>query len=159
MALIFPGKTACRICGGVIGSGDDLVGFSPFVQNEADELFFFNDEAFHRGCFESHPLSGQAAELYAFIQETYANRNLVCMVSGRRITDPDDFFSTGYLIRDPAHPLHRWNCFICCRSRLPEWKDLDEVYRGIRDALESGAVRGAGYQTLLQELGHYTGHR
>lgn len=157
MALIIPGKTECRICGGVIESGDDIVGFSPFIPNEADELFFFNDEAFHRGCFETHPLSHQAAELYAFIRETYAPRNLICRISGSQISHSDDFFTTGYLIREPAHPLHKWNCFMCCRSRLLEWEAIGEVYQGVRAALESGAVRGDGYKTLLQELDRYTG--
>ncbi|MCC5785141.1 MAG: hypothetical protein JJU33_00415 [Phycisphaerales bacterium] len=158
MALILPGLTACGICGEVIAPKDDIVGFSPFVMNEADELFLFNDAAFHRACFETHPLSDQAAELYDFIQETYAHRNMVCMISGRQITDPDDFFTTGYLIRNPTHPLHRWNCFICCRSLLSEWMELDEVCRGVRDALASGAIRGNGYQTLLQDLESHAGH-
>lgn len=51
MALIFPGKSLCPICGGIIASDDEIVATSHFVTNQADPLWRFSDAAMHKRCF------------------------------------------------------------------------------------------------------------
>ena len=51
MALIFPGKTQCSICGDVIMSEDEIVATSHFIADQNDPLWRFSDSAMHRACF------------------------------------------------------------------------------------------------------------
>lgn len=51
MALIFPGKTKCSVCGNVIMDGDDIVATSHFIGDTNDSLWRFSDSAMHRSCF------------------------------------------------------------------------------------------------------------
>lgn len=65
MALIIYGKTVCPICGNVIKEGQEVIAFSPFILNELDPLYFFNDAAFHTQCFYSYPAASKAQTVYA----------------------------------------------------------------------------------------------
>src|SRR5688572_22002034 len=67
MALVLPGMK-CPICGEELGSADDLVGFSGNIAEPDDPLSFFNDSAFHRDCFETHPLAAQAERRWTDIR-------------------------------------------------------------------------------------------
>lgn len=51
MALIFPGKTKCSICGNVIMEDDDIVATTHFIGDENDPLWQYSDSAMHRSCF------------------------------------------------------------------------------------------------------------
>jgi hypothetical protein len=64
MALIFHGKSACQLCGGVLAENDDLVAFPAFLP-AAHGLFPFSDAAFHRTCFERDPRAAGVDALYA----------------------------------------------------------------------------------------------
>jgi hypothetical protein len=51
VALIFPGKTECSICGVVLNEGDDMVATTHFIADQNDPLWRFSDSAMHRSCF------------------------------------------------------------------------------------------------------------
>ena len=51
VALIFPGKTECSLCGNVIMAGDEIVATSHFIADRNDPLWRFSDSAMHRSCF------------------------------------------------------------------------------------------------------------
>jgi hypothetical protein len=52
MALLFRGKSVCRLCGNVIGTGDKVVAFPPFLES-SHPLARYSDAAFHRHCFDA----------------------------------------------------------------------------------------------------------
>jgi len=59
MALFMVGMR-CSISGQPISSESDAVLFPPFIGNEADPLYIFNDAVVHANVFRSHPLAGKA---------------------------------------------------------------------------------------------------
>ncbi|MGH7201425.1 MAG: hypothetical protein ACREJB_12520, partial [Planctomycetaceae bacterium] len=95
MAIVIPGKTTCPICGCVIGEGDEMVAFAPFVLNEADPLILFSDAACHRRCFESHPLSGQCRAVYEEFRKRLIPTQRTCAECGEEISGPDEYFPLG----------------------------------------------------------------
>src|SRR6266849_7238339 len=108
MALFYPGLP-CSICGKPILEGQNKVMFSPFVSNEADPLFPFNDGVFHSECFQNHPLAHAAKTRYAEVRDKSKPENRRCPVCRQMITDPDDYLPIGHLTDDVSHPLYRFN--------------------------------------------------
>ena len=53
MALIFSGKTKCKLCEDVISADDDIVATSHFIADPKDSLWQYSDGAFHRRCFST----------------------------------------------------------------------------------------------------------
>ena len=51
VALIFPGKTECSLCGNVIMASDEIVATSHFIADTNDPLWRFSDSAMHHSCF------------------------------------------------------------------------------------------------------------
>ncbi|HTQ49960.1 MAG TPA: hypothetical protein VMJ12_04555 [Candidatus Acidoferrales bacterium] len=51
MALIFRGKSKCKICGEVIDQNDDIVATSHFIADRKDSLWPYSDAPFHKRCF------------------------------------------------------------------------------------------------------------
>jgi hypothetical protein len=51
MALVIRGKTTCSVCGLVLKSSHDVVGFPPVLPPD-HLLWRFSDSAMHRSCYE-----------------------------------------------------------------------------------------------------------
>jgi hypothetical protein len=51
MALFFPGRTECALCGKVVGEDDEYVGTTHFIGDESDPLSPYSDAVMHRACF------------------------------------------------------------------------------------------------------------
>ena len=51
MALIFPGRTECSLCGAVIEEGNSIVATAYFIADQNDALWRFSDSAMHKPCF------------------------------------------------------------------------------------------------------------
>lgn len=73
MALIFPGRTPCRICGQPLQSGDDVVALPAFLP-PTHELSFFSDGAFHRGCFDTDSRVERMNDLYTRYRAIWESR-------------------------------------------------------------------------------------
>ena len=73
MALIFPGKTKCPLCGRFLDECDDIVAFPAFVRFD-HELGSFSDAAFHRECFDRHPKADDVRALYARYRAIWDSR-------------------------------------------------------------------------------------
>src|SRR5437660_6137761 len=100
MAIVIDGKTKCPICGMLIRQGQEIVPFPAFVSNELDDLWFFNDAAFHSACFHAHPLAEKAVgRLNEFRKQTGAGKRF-CIVCEKEIYHPDDYFAVGHLVEE-----------------------------------------------------------
>lgn len=152
MAILIYGKTECPLCGKPIWEGQKVVAFSPFVDNELDPLWMFNDGAFHAGCFYEHPLAEEAQRRYQEIRKRHGPDNRFCVVCKREIRDPDDYFAVGHLVENVLHPLYRYNYIQAHRSCLPRWDELSHVYELLKDLKQSGAWQGQSLDELLAEL-------
>ncbi len=152
MAILIYGKTECPLCRKLIQRGQEVVTFSPFVSNELDPLWVFNDGAFHAGCFYEHPLAEEAQARYNEVRERHGPGNRFCVVCKREIRDPDDYFAVGHLVEDVFHPLYSYNYTQTHRSCLPKWAELPYVYELLEDLKQSGSWRGKSLDELLAEL-------
>lgn len=151
MALVVYGME-CLLCGRPMEEGQRLVAFPPFVGNELDPLWIFNDGAFHAACFESHPLAEKAL---ARSEEAISNGQpdkRICVVCGRRIDNPDDYLGVGHLVDDVRDPLFRYNYTQAHRSCLPQWSDLREFYELLEALKRSGDWRGPSLDRILRDL-------
>lgn len=64
MAIIFPGKSQCPICGLTINQDDRFVATSHFIADRDDPLWPFSDAAMHFDCFQTWPHRPRFVELY-----------------------------------------------------------------------------------------------
>ena len=152
MAIMVYGKTKCPLCKKPIQEGQEIVAFSPFVSNELDPLWVFNDGAFHAECFYEHPLAEETLARYKEIREHHGPGNRFCVVCKREILDPDNYFAVGYLADDVFQPLYRYNYTQAHRSCLPRWAELPYFYELLEDLRQSGTWLGKSLNELLAEL-------
>jgi len=145
MVLLIRGATVCRICNRVIEANEPAVGFPPMVANQLDPLFMFNDAAFHKSCFDRHPLRDTVERVY------WAYRSLKhrCVVCGTQITNPDDYVGTGYLTDDPTHPLYPFNYLRFHRSCAPNWPAARDFCKIMRHLINSGQWKSPGMEEFL----------
>jgi predicted nucleic acid-binding Zn ribbon protein len=151
MAILIEGMK-CSLCGKPMTKGEETISFSAFVSNEADPLVRFSDGIFHVECFRKHPSAHAVEARYAEVREKNKPENRRCVVCGKSISDPDDFFSLGYLTDEVSHPLYRLNCTHLHRSCLNRWSELTTVSALAQKQLESGAWSGEGMRWLLKIL-------
>lgn len=151
MAIIVDGMK-CPLCGKPLEEWQQIVAFSPFVNNERDPLWVFSDGAFHAQCFLNHPLAEKAQARQKEILERLGPGNRFCVVCGREITDPDDYFTVGHLTEDENHPLYRYNYTQAHRSHLNTWSEMSYVYELIEDLKHTQTWRNAALDRLLVEL-------
>lgn len=152
MAIIIKGSSVCPLCGQIIKESDEIISFPPFISDELDPLSEFSDTGFHSGCFRQHPLSENAEKCYRDILEQTRYDRRDCVVCGHKITDPDDYFTLGYLTSDPKHPLHRYNHIQFHRSCMTEWRDLTVFYNLLNKFWKAGKMRGPALKSLLDEI-------
>ena len=151
MAIFVPG-IRCSLCGRAIQSADDAVMFSPFVSNQADPLYVFNDAVVHVACFREHPLAEAARARYEEVRERTNPKNRLCFVCGEQITNPDDYLAFGHLVDDPKHPLHSLNYAQFHRSCLGSWSALSDTIRNLETLDHSGTWKGDALKRLIKEL-------
>lgn len=73
MALLFPGKTECLICGKVIEESDEYVMFPAFLK-PGHRLYTYSDGAFHKRCFDASPDKAEVERLYSRFRQIWADR-------------------------------------------------------------------------------------
>ncbi len=73
MALVFPGKTTCALCGQIIHDAMDIVAFPAFLAPR-HRLYRFADGAFHISCFANWPESQELERLYKRYREIWESR-------------------------------------------------------------------------------------
>ena len=152
MAIIIRGKTKCHFCGAVIEDGQEVSSFPHFINNELDPLSVFDDGAFHRECFNNHPLAEKAQKRYEEILQRNGPANRECVVCKKQITNPDDYFTIGHLTDNPAAPLYDYSYTQAHSSCLPDWAELRQVYKLLKDLHLSGSWRGHALESVLLEL-------
>lgn len=150
MAILIFGM-ACKICGKPMHQGQNLICFSPFVENELDALWFFTDACFHQDCFWAHPLALEADQRHRMTVSQASAKNRICIKCNKPITTPDDWIPFGRL-GDIFSELEKYNYAHVHRACLSEWGDLEVVRNSIRSSLDKGAIRGRGYNWLLNQL-------
>jgi hypothetical protein len=156
MAIVILGKTICSICGEVLRPGDDVVAFPPFIPNEADPLWIFSDAAFHSTHFHQHPLANEALRRYEEFKAMTVSSRRVCMVCGRSIDTPDEYFTFGHLTSDPSDLLYRFNYRQAHRQHLAQIPELHEIRDKLKRLQLSGVWKGSAGTWLLSEIDRAT---
>jgi len=141
MAIFVPGMP-CSLCQRPITATDDVVMFSPFVADCSDPLSVFSDAIAHTSCFVQHPLSTEATKWHDEATRQRESAARVCVVCTKPIADPDDYFGTGLLSRDPATPLFDFNHVHLHRSHAARWIRFEELRRLMDNAQASGSWQG-----------------
>lgn len=73
MALIFPGKTTCSLCGEIVRNEDDVIGFPAFIP-KTHRLHQFSEGVFHKTCFQSWEDKEEFESLYNRHQAIWESR-------------------------------------------------------------------------------------
>jgi hypothetical protein len=141
MAIFILG-TACRLCGTPMVRDDEIITFQSFVPNKLDPLYLFCDDAFHRRCFDEHPLSEKARRYADRAQEQGLPQNRACLVCGQAITEPDDYCGTGYITSDSASPAFHFNYLRFHKRHFEQWDKASEFRRAIEELMHSGQWDG-----------------
>lgn len=134
MALFLAGKSKCAICGKPVAASEERVLFPPFVANKRDPLFYLNDGVAHRACLDGDPLGAEAlrGREEALAQSVPSAR--VCVVCSTVVTDPDDYFGTGFLGANSS-ALGRFNYVHLHRSHFSGWSLAPEFRSAVAEHL------------------------
>ena len=149
MSPVILGASECGICGLPILVGDAISSFPAFVSNQADPLHFFSDRGFHQNCFEAHPLAAQARERLRALRELVGNRR--CIVCGKTIVSPDDYFSFGFLGETPES-VRKLNFLQFHRQHLRDWQGITAAQQALVDLEHSGAWQGPALRWLIEQI-------
>lgn len=71
MALLIRGKSACPLCGTVIGNDDEVVATPAFLK-ASHRLAAFSDAAFHSRCFGAAPENAEVEQLLTRFKDKLA---------------------------------------------------------------------------------------
>lgn len=118
MALIVRGMS-CALCREPLHDGREIAAMTAFIANQADELYIFNDAAFHRACLESHPLREKALKRYEDVR-AFSRAERICAHCAAPI-DPDHLLAIGHLTDDASDPLFEFNYTVLDERHLLEW--------------------------------------
>lgn len=151
MAIIVAGRTICRLCGKPLSKGEQMVAFSPFILNEVDPLFQFNDAAYHDDCFRRHPLATLCLATFDEVRDKFGPGNR-CAQCQSEILHPDECFTFGCLTSNVNSSLRKYNCVQLHRACLPKWEPLEMAYAELVKASNDGTLVGPGVRRLLAEL-------
>ncbi len=138
MVLLLRGQSACKICGQVINEEDNICGFTHFVNNTKDPLYFFSDEAFHEHCFENTANADLAVEYATMGINANNPENRICIVTGELITRMEDHFFIGYLTSDKNSLLHQFNFTHIKVSAVLQWDKRELLIRELIEYRDSG---------------------
>ncbi len=152
MALIIEGQTTCRICSKPISELGKTIAFPAFVVNEKDELFFFSDTAFHKVCFEQHPLRNVVKERFASWSKQTGPGNRICVVCDREVLHPDDYLLIHHLTSELSDPLYPYSFTHLHVSCLRDWKPRPAVVSELRRLKASGSWEGNYLDSLISTL-------
>lgn len=152
MALLIRDKTKCALCSQIIRKDEEIIGFSYFIQNEADPLSLFNDGVFHALCFRQHPLASSAEARFVEHNERVSPQNRRCFICDRPIDNPDDYLATGHLSENTTDAIYRFNYAQFHRTCLSTWSELDHLCGQIKYLQLSGKWKGPALYRLLDEL-------
>lgn len=136
LPLFLPGQTTCGICSKTIAVMDGAVGVPPFVANELDPLRPFSDAVFHQECLDAHPSGALISRLTGAYKTHLKER--VCWACRRRITDPDQWFGTGYLSSDPQDLAERFNFCQLHADCIRHWPQRPLLRTALERLSESG---------------------
>ena len=151
MAIFIPGMR-CAISGRSIEAASDAVVFPPFVANEADPIYVFNDAVVHADEFRAHYLSADAQTRLEEARRRTAPDNRRCFVCGRPILEPEDYIGVGHLVSDQSHSLFGFNYAHFHRSCLAAWRGLPGLVADLEKLDQSGAWKGDGLKRIISSV-------
>jgi hypothetical protein len=151
MALYVPGQQ-CAVCGRRVESAEAKVLFPQFTSNQADPLFKLSDAVVHAACLEQHPEVERLKMRLADFDRARSKRVKLCTVCGQQITNPDEYFTLGFLGDNES--ARGWNYSDFHHTCLPRWVELLAALQWTERAIEQGQWTKASMhwlQTALRE--------
>ena len=91
MALVFPGKSECPLCGKVIERDDVIVAFPAFLRPE-HPLWKYSDGAFHERCFNESPDREAVERVHKKFHDIWATRPRHL----KKVEDMKAWYNTAY---------------------------------------------------------------
>lgn len=102
---------------------DTLIMFPPFVANLKDPVYFFNDEAFHDACFQTHPLANRALALRELFEAATANR--LCHISQKPVSAPEGGIFIPLITSDENEELYKFDFMCFDRNNISNWNERE----------------------------------
>lgn len=151
MAIFISGMT-CPLCGQPMTDGAEVSGYPAFISNKRDPLYLFSDGVFHRRCLEAHPSASILEQRYEAWRTANRPPARICRISGKLITDPDDYLGVGFLVESPSHELYPFNWAHFSRHELKGWVHRDELRAAVERLAQSTEWEGDSLKWLLANL-------
>lgn len=141
MAFFFAGKSKCAICGRIVVASEEFMLFPAFVMNKLDPMARFNDAIVHCACLEMDDAGAKAVSCRDEALARSSPSARICAVCEKVITEPDDYFGTGYLAPEFT-PIGRFNYIHLHRSHFPKWAYHEDFQSAIEEHVSSIAWEG-----------------
>lgn len=148
MALLIRGKTICGLCSKRIGEDEEVTAIPPLTANPKDRLFRYNDSVFHARCAEENADFQTLARMMKLWERRSAGK--ISFLSGKSITDPNDFFAFPYL--GDSEQLAELNFRVFSKADLAVWPGRQNVIRILEELESSGAWSDGILSKLIAEL-------
>lgn len=140
----------CSICGNSIEAGEVPGLLPPFTSNEADPLFALSDAVVHESCLQGHLSADRLNKRLKEYDAARCRPIKLCAVCGEAISDPDEYFTLGFLA-DEA-PGAEWNYTMFHVFCLQRWNDLTAVTSWIESEVRANRWTSKYGEWLLSRL-------
>ncbi|MBX3060918.1 MAG: hypothetical protein KF770_31035 [Anaerolineae bacterium] len=152
MTIIIYGKTVCSICGKVIRPDQKAIGLPHLISNELDNLFIYNDGAYHHLCFEKVP---ENEILFSYLRDyEELTERLNAAISTGLINNPEEILSTGVLSSDPKNPLWAYNLKFYSKNTVQE-KELLTLKKLLSEEKLKGTIRGRAIDWITERIDRF----
>ncbi|WP_395373536.1 hypothetical protein [Marinicella sp. W31] len=152
MAIFIEGKSVCNLCGKTI---DDTIEFSvPSIEiiNELDHLNIFIDSTMHQHCINKDSRKKELLDLISQWIKNSGPGNRKCLVCSNEVTDPDNYFSIGYLTNNKESPLYKYNFLHFHKSHLKDWPEKNNFLSLLTNYRSKGLIKGALLDWLIEDI-------
>lgn len=152
MAIVFINITVCSLCNSELKESEKIYSFPAFAANAGDPMFEYNDQAFHLDCLKDDSQGQKAiklAEKFLFHTRT-ANR--ICVVSGNRIMNPNDYLFIPLLTSNAKEKMYDFNFLTFDRSNTKDWERRQEFLSVAKQFRDDGKWIDLGSYKYLDSL-------
>lgn len=135
---IIVGQSKCTICGNVIDNVNNAYSIPNFIPNSLDKAYWLNDGTAHKNCLKNEP---QADAIIALAEKFWfkvSPQNRTSDVTGKRITNKENYFFLDLLSSIPENDLYPYNLTTLQVDELVEWDKREQLLQLLKNAKNNG---------------------
>lgn len=149
---IFLEGAVCKICQKPMFAHQKIVSFPPFVSNELDPIWLFNDRSFHSECVDNHAYGQAAQDRLKQAQKLRDDWPPRCFVCNQTITNPDEYFTFGHITDDISDELYSYNYLQCHTGCIRKWPEVRRILLDLEKLNTSGKWNNSALLLIISEI-------